>query len=122
MDDHDDSIFYVCICLDWMLTCAAGCDIDNVVFKTEVATIDDLHVDIFNAVQKTLVNLLLPFSSKAVAFRYTLTSPLPVIILNNRHSKDLVVFKASETIKAHMTMMSGFITYLSQHRGKVVEE
>lgn len=107
MDDRDDLIFYVCICLDWMLDCAADRDIDNVVIKTEVATTDDLHVDILDAVQKTLEDLLPPFSSKAVAFRYTPTSPLPAFTFNNRHAKDLAVIKASETIEAHMTVMSG---------------
>jgi hypothetical protein len=40
MDDHDDLIFYVCICLDWMLGCAADHDIDNVVIETEVVKVD----------------------------------------------------------------------------------
>ena len=53
IDDHDDLIFYVCICLDWMPACAADHDIDNVVIKTEIATTDDLHVDILDAVQQT---------------------------------------------------------------------
>lgn len=36
------------------------------------------------------------------------------------HAKDLAVFKASE--EAHMTVMSGYITYFSKHRAKIIEE
>jgi hypothetical protein len=36
------------------------------------------------------------------------------------HAKDLAVFKASQ--EAHMTVMSGYITYFSKHRAKIIEE
>jgi hypothetical protein len=36
------------------------------------------------------------------------------------HAKDLAVFKASE--EAHMTVLSGYITYFSKHRAKIIEE
>jgi hypothetical protein len=35
------------------------------------------------------------------------------------HAKDLAVFKASEEV--HMTVMSGYITYFSKHRAKIIE-
>jgi hypothetical protein len=63
-----------------------------------------------------------PFPGKAVAFRYTLTSPLPAVTFKNRHARDLAVFKASETIEAYMTVMSGYVTYFSKHRAKIIEE
>jgi hypothetical protein len=96
--------------------------IDNVIIKTEVATSDDLHVDILDAVQKTLEDSLPPFSSKAVAFRYIPTSPLPAVTFKNRHAKDLAVFKASEAVEAHMTVMSGYITYFWKHCAKIIEK
>ncbi|KAG7529475.1 hypothetical protein FFLO_05617 [Filobasidium floriforme] len=36
------------------------------------------------------------------------------------HAKDLAVFKASEEV--HMTVMSGYITYFSKHRAKIIED
>jgi hypothetical protein len=50
----------------------------DLIIQTEVATPVYSHVDILDAVEKTLQDDLRPaFPGKASAFRYTPTSPLP---------------------------------------------